>query len=168
MLYAALGLLELWSMSMLASPLTLIPVPLYVLLYGIFIIGGVLHLTAGLRLKKPLPKAETGMSKRLRWAARITPFATIAASIFLLTVIYPRYVMWVGASILASIVAGVAWVWPAAGGTLMILFCFHQLSVFMNCPAEIKNISFILYGIFLVGGILHLLIAWREGRLRGR
>lgn len=168
MLYGGLSLFQIWSMSMLASPLTLIPAPLYVLLYGIFVTGGILHLTAGLRLKKPLPKAETGVSKQLRWAARITPFVAIAASIVLLTAIYPRYTLWVFISILASIVAGIAWAWPAAGGILIILFCFWQLSWFMNCPDEIKTIFFVLYGIFLVCGILHLLIAWREGRLRGR
>lgn len=166
MLYGGLSLFQIWSMSTLASPLTLIPSPVYALLYGIFIIGGILHLTTGLKLKKPLPKAETAESRQLRWAARITPFVAIAASIVLLTAIYPRYIIWVAVSILASIVAGIAWAWSAAGSILIILFCFWQLSIFMNCPDEIKVISFVLYGIFLVGGILHLLIAWRERRLR--
>jgi len=165
MLYGGLSLFQIWSMSMLASPLTLIPAPLYALLYGVFIIGGILHLTSGLRLKKPLPKAETGESRRLRWAARITPFVAIAASIVLLTAIYPQYIIWVAVSILASIVAGIAWAWSAAGSILIILFCFWQLSIFMNCPDEIKVISFVLYGIFLAGGILHLVIAWRERKL---
>ena len=165
-LWGSLSLFRIWSMNALASPLTLVPTPLYILLYGFIIIGGILHLTAGLRLKKPLPKAEIVWSRRLRWAARITPFVAIAASIVLFTAIYPRYIIWVAVSILASVVAGVAWMWPAAGGILIILSSFWQLSFFMNCPDEIKFISFILYGVFLMGGVLHLFIAWRERRLR--
>ena len=162
--HGAYQIFQFWSF--LEFPLTSIPVPLFYALYGIFLVGGILSLATDSRQKATASYPEPKIDRRMRWTARITTVATIVISIIVVTVIYPRYMTWVSMSILASIVAGIAWAWPAIGGMLIALFCFRLIPVIANCPDEIKTISLVLYVMFLVGGVLHLVTAFSKQRAR--
>ena len=83
--YGVYKIFEFWSF--LHFPKTLIPVPAFYLLYGIFIIGGILNLLASLRLKVT-PRPKSTIIERLRWAARITAFAPIVIHVIIYTLVY--------------------------------------------------------------------------------
>ena len=147
------------------SPLTLISAPTFYVLYGIFIIGGILNLLAGLR-RKAAPHPKTTNDKRLQLTARITALAPIVINILIYWLIYPM--PFVLGAIPGLITAGIAWFWPAPGGFLMLLLTvpgFYALFE-SNWDFQQKLPAYILCGIFIASGFLHIIIAWRERRLR--
>ena len=164
-LYGAYNVFQFRSLSNMNSPLTLIPAPAFYVLYGIFIIGGILNLVVGLR-RKAIPYPETISGKQLRWAARITAFAPIVINVIIYTLIYPS--PFVLGAVPGLITAGVAWFWPAPGGFLMLLLTvpgFYALFE-SNYDFQLKLPAYILCLIFIAGGFLHLIIPWRERRRR--
>ena len=164
--HGAYQILLFWAF--LNNPLILIPAPGFYILYGTFLIGGILSIIIGLRQKATASYPESKADKRMRWTARITTIAAIVISIIVVTVGYPHYFMniaWLYFTILASIAAGIAWIWPAPGGILIALFCFRLIPIRAYCPDEIKTFSVILV-MFLAGGILHLVTAFSKQRAR--
>lgn len=164
-LYGASNIFQFRSLSNMDSPLTLISAPTFYVLYGIFIIGGILNLLAGLR-RKTAPHPKTANDKRLQLAARITAFAPIVINILIYWLIYPM--PFVLGAIPGLITAGIAWFWPAPGGFLMLLLTvpgFYALFE-SNWDFQQKLPAYILCLIFIASGFIHLIIAWRERRLR--
>jgi len=165
MVYGAYSIFQFRSLSNMNSPLTLIPAPAFYVLYGIFIIGGILNLVVGLR-RKAAPYPETISDKQLRWAARITAFAPIVITVIIYTLIYPS--PFVLGAVPGLITAGIAWFWPAPGGFLMLLLTvpgFYALFE-SNYDFQLKLPAYILCLIFIASGFLHLIIAWRARRPR--
>ena len=163
--YGAYSIFQFRSFSNMNSPLTLIPAPAFYVLYGIFISGGILNLVVGLR-RKAAPYPETISDKQLRWAARITAFAPIVITVIIYTLIYPS--PFVLGAVPGLITAGIAWFWPAPGGFLMLLLTvpgFYALFE-SNYDFSLKLPAYILCFIFIVSGVLHLIIAWRQRMLR--
>jgi len=157
-LYGVFEIFRFWRM--VHYPITLIPAPLFTVLYGVFIIGGILGLLVGLRQKKA-PYPETITDKRLRWAARIIAFATIIVFIIAYVFIYPPLVF---LTIPVLFIIGIAWLWPAPGGFLMLLVgipSFYPLHE-VGWDFQWKWPIYILLLVFITSGVLHLVIAWRR------
>ena len=164
MLYGTYSIFQFRSLSNMNSPLTLTPDPAFYVLYGIFIIGGILNLVVGLR-QKAAPYPETISDKQLRWAARITAFAPIVITAIIYTLIYPS--PFVLGAVPGLITAGIAWFWSTPGGFLMLLLTipgFYNLFE-SNYDFQIKLPAYILCLIFIASGFLHLIIAWRRRKM---
>jgi hypothetical protein len=145
-------------------PYPLVPTPANVPLYVLFIAGGILYMIWGL----PRQRLYAGHSflKRTRWAARIAAILPIVLTIFIYWLIYPSPFLL--GTIPGLITAGIAWFWPAPGGFLMLLPTvpgFYALFE-SNYDFTMKLPAYILCGIFIASGFLHIIIAWREKRLR--
>jgi len=162
------GLFQLWrfeSMRMLIGVhYTLTPAPVFYILQGLFIGGGILSLIAGL-LKKPIPYTLTVRDRRMQRAATIIAFTTIAIFVIAYIFIYPPLIFF---AIPALLIVIIAWAWPTPGGILMLLISvtgFYQLS---NVGWEIswKWPIYILLTIFVGSAVMHLVVAWKIRRLR--
>ena len=163
-LYGASNIFQFRSLSNMDSSLTLIPAPAFYVLYGIFIIGGISSLLAGLR-RKAAPYLKIHADKRLQLAARITAFAPIVINILIYWLIYPM--PFVLGAVPGLITASIAWFWPAPGGFLMLLLTvpgFYALFE-SNWDFQLKLPIYIFCLVFIASGFLHLIIAWRERRL---
>jgi len=147
------------------EPLTLMPVPVYILLYGLFLAGGMTNMILGLIGEKP-ERAKQFAIKRALWVARITAFVPIVLTVISYTLIYPM--PFVFGAIPGLITAGIAWFWPAPGGFLMLLLTIPGFYALFesNWDFQQKLPAYILCLIFIASGFLHLVIAWRERRLR--
>jgi len=160
-LYSVIKLIQGFS----PEPLTLVPVPVYVLLYGLFLAGGIANMTLGLMREKPEGTREFAI-KQTRWIARITACAPIVLTPIVYTLMYPSWFAF--GAIPGLITVGIAWLWPAPGGFLMLLLTipgFYNLFE-SNYDFQMKLPAYILCLIFVASGFLHLFIAWRERRLR--
>lgn len=146
------------------EPLTLIPIPLYVLLYIVFLAGGVMYMILGLTREKQesvsLPSGE-----RLKLIARISAFTPIVLNVILHWLIYP--LPFVLGSIPGLVTAGIAWFWPAPGGFLMLLLSIPGFYLLFesNWGFQQKLPVYIFSIVFIISGFLHLIIAWRGRRL---
>lgn len=159
------GTIRLLSTSMwiVRYPMVLVPWWLYVLCYVTFVAGGALSVVGGRRQTRPSVGEWSHADKLLRRAASIMSFGAVGVSVVLLTVIYRNYFLWaLYVGIPAAFFAYVAWVWPPAGGMLMMLFCFRQFPVLIRSPDDIRLAGYILWAMFLAGGLLHLFVAWRR------
>lgn len=159
-LYSLIRLIQGFS----PEPLTMIPVPVYVLLYGLFLAGGMTYLILGLIQEKP--HTSHPPIKRTRWVVRFITIASIIVFVIIYTLVHPWG--WVLCAIPALIVFGIAWFWPAPGGLLMLLFsipAFYNLYE-SNYDFQLKLPTYILCLIFIASGVWHLIIAWWERRLR--
>jgi len=145
-------------------PYPLVPTPANIPLYVLFITGGILYMIWGL----PRQRLYAGHSflKRTRWAARIAAILPIVLTIFIYWLIYPSPFL-LGA-IPGLITAGIAWFWPAPGGFLMLLLTIPGFYALFesNYDFSMKLPAYILCLIFIASGFLHIIIAWREKRLR--
>ena len=142
-------------------PKTLIPAPAFYLLYGIFIIGGILSLLASLG-REAVPHYRYTSGKKLRWIARITAFAPIVLTVIVYTLVYPSW--FVFGAVPGLVTAGIAWLWLAPGGFLMLLLTvpgFYNLFE-SNYDFQMKLPAYILCLVFIASGVLHLIIAWRK------
>ncbi len=160
-LYSVIKLIQGFS----PEPLTLMPVPVYVLLYGLFLAGGMTNMILRLTQGKPEHTSYPAI-KRTRWAVRFITIASIIVFVIIYTLISPWG--WVIITIPALVTVGVAWFWPAPGGFLMLLFsipAFYNLYE-SNYDFSLKLPAYILCFIFIVSGVLHLIIAWRQRMLR--
>jgi hypothetical protein len=161
--YSIYKIFEFWSFPF--YPKTLIPTPAFYLLYGAFIIGGILNLLVGLR-RKSASHPEYDTDKRLRWTARITAFAPIVLTVIVYTLVYPSWFIF--GAVPGLVTAGIAWFWPAPGGFLMLLLAvpgFYNLFE-SNYDFQMKLPAYILCLVFIASGFLHLIMAWR-GRSSG-
>ena len=109
---------------------------------------------------------KSGAGKRLRWAARITTLAFLIMYVILFTLIWPYW--WVFYCIPFVVIMGIAWVWSAPGG-ILVMACgipalFFILDETPRRGSELTMVLFPLCLIFLIGGILHLVAAWRQRR----
>jgi len=159
-LYSVIKLIPRFS----PEPLTLIPVPVYVLLYGLFLAGGVMHVVFG-RAKENRKSASNPFAKRLIWIARVTALAPIFINAILYWLIYP--LPFVLGSIPGLVTAGIAWFWPAPGGLLMLLLSIPGFFLLFesNWDFQQKLPVYIFCLTFIASGFLHLIIAWRGRRL---
>ncbi len=153
------SVLQFWLRFGARSPGTLMPVPLYILFYSLFIAGGVLSMIQGLTQEKL--NADRTFLKRTRWAARITAFAPIVINAILYWLIYP--LPFVLGSIPGLVTAGIAWFWPAPGGLLMLLLSIPGFFLLFesNWDFQQKLPVYIFCLTFITSGFLHIIIAWR-------
>ena len=159
-LYGVIKLIQGFS----PEPLTLMPIPVYVFLYMLFVIGGVLFMIWGLTRERLY--ADHSFLKRTRWTARIAAFLPIVLTVFIYWLIYPSPFL-LGA-IPGLITAGIAWFWLAPGGFLMLLLTIPGFYALFesNYDFTMKLPAYILCLVFIASGFLHIIIAWRERRLR--
>jgi len=160
-LYSVIKLIPRFS----PESLTLIPVPVYVLLYGLFLAGGMTNMILGLIGKKP-ERARQVASKRLVWIARVTALAPIFINAILYWLIYP--LPFVLGSIPGLVTASIAWFWPAPGGLLMLLLSIPGFFLLFesNWDFQQKLPVYIFCLTFITSGFLHIIIAWRGRRWR--
>jgi len=160
-LYSVIKLIPRFS----PEPLTLIPVPVYVLLYGLFLAGGVMHVVFG-RAKENRKSTSNPFAKRLIWIARVTALAPIFINAILYWLIYP--LPFVLGSIPGLVTAGIAWFWPAPGGLLMLLLSIPGFFLLFesNWDFQQKLPVYIFCLTFITSGVLHIIIAWRGRRWR--
>ena len=159
------SLLQFWLRFGARSPGTLMPVPVYVLLYGLFLAGGMTNMILGLIGKKP-ERARQVASKRLVWIARVTALAPIFINAILYWLIYP--LPFVLGSIPGLVTAGIAWFWPAPGGLLMLFLSIPGFFLLFesNWDFQQKLPVYIFCLTFITSGFLHIIIAWRGRRWR--
>ncbi|MFC1937992.1 hypothetical protein ACFLWY_05510, partial [Chloroflexota bacterium] len=140
--------------------------PAYAAVYGLFMLGGIMHLVAGLREKPDwtgMHYSETGTDEKLLWAARIASLAPIAMFMLIFLFWRPWFIPF---SVPFLIVAGIAWIWPMPGGVLALVNGSGWLSYILNSfggyGVGTKVTLIVLCAIFLAGGILHLITGWRR------
>jgi hypothetical protein len=159
------GLFHLWQFeSTPLVPLTLTPAPVFGILQGLFIGGGILSLIAGL-LKKPTPYTLTVRDKRIQRTATIIAFTTIAVFVIAYIFIYPPLIFF---AIPAFLIATIAWAWPTPGGILMLLISVPGFYPLTQQGWEIlwKWPAYVLLTIFVISAVMHLVVAWKIRRLR--
>ena len=139
-------------------------------IYGVIIIGGVLHIIIGLwgtKTASDLPYHRSPSDKRLHLVARICLFAAPVINIILGGVLDG-----INGSLLAAItgvplllLAAIAWVWPTLGGILTMLCGTFYSWYFILLSAYDYDYRWLvpMFGVFIIGGILHLITAWRQG-----
>jgi len=128
-------------------------------IFGTFFVGGILHLVTARYERITLP------DKWLRWSASVVTLAPPAIYIFAIGTVWtplfyiPIPVFAIGVCVLALGLAILAWVRPALGGILVVLFggWFFYAVLFGNYYGQI---FLPLLGIYTTGGILHLIRAW--------
>jgi len=128
---------------------------------------------------------ESGRRNRLRWIARIWLSASAVSGLVVHYYFHDPVVdvfhdldpamgqaLWFGGFLLA--IAGFTWVWAAAGGIVAILYSvltfymlnpgmFHPLRPEEHAlPSYYLSIYGSVYGIFIIGGILNLVVGLRR------
>ena len=107
--------------------------------------------------------------QRLRWAARITPMAAVAAaliySFILCFVINGAGVLAVGTFALAAMFVGVAiiaWQWSLVGGLCVVAAGGWVLQVVLHTNYDLRVEAFFdaFCVIYMIGGVLHLIRAY--------
>jgi hypothetical protein len=140
------------------------PLPLYFTLYGMFVVGSVMHLViAVLRLKAPRAAFKAGIW--LRWAARILSLISLAAFIIAFSCITrPTWFLLILIPVIP--LAAVAWFWSVPGGVIMIAGSIVALVniVPMSYDIGVKMALVVPWIIFLVAGVLYLISAWVQRR----
>ncbi len=159
-LYSVIKLVQVGT----PEPITLIPMPVYIFLYVLFLAGGMTNMILGLIREKP-ERTRRFAIKRALWVARIAAFAPIVLNVIIYTLVYPM--PFVFGAIPGLITAGIAWFWPAPGGFLMLLLTIPGFYALFesNWDFQQKLPAYILCLTFIASGFLHLVIAWRERRL---
>ena len=169
-LYGAYKIFEYIRLAALGAPLTLVPAPVYIFIYGLFVAGGILCVRIGLRTPEHLP-AELEPYYWLRKSARIATAASILIAgtvsfglgiILTMRISYYSPDFLLGGMIflfpLLLAIAYIAWKWPAPGGLLTIVTGVPLLSGIMSSnwglTYELPYAIFCV--IFISGGILHL------------
>jgi hypothetical protein len=143
---------------------TLPPLPLYFSLYGMFLVGSVMHLIIPvLRPKAPRAASKAGMW--FRWAARILSLISLAAFIIAFScVTRPAWFLLVIVPVIPLVAA--AWFWSVPGGVIMIVGSVIALVniVPMSYDLDAKLALVVPWIIFLAAGILYLVSAWVRRR----
>lgn len=143
------------------------PLPLYFSLYGMFIVGSVIHLiTAVLKEKAPRTASETGV--RIRWVARILSLTSLLAFVIALTCV-GRLWLFPLVAFLVIPFAGVAWFWSLPGGVFIIVGVIVALFSIMDLGYDIeRKIALIVPSlILLASGVAYLISAWMQRRQPG-
>lgn len=140
---------------------------IYYLVYGIFLAVAVVYLIIG--LKQDSTRVKRPLNKKLLWRVRIITIAALAVLIVVYTIIYPE---WWGIVIfvLTFLTFGIAWLWPTAGGFLMLLVgipAFYNLYD-SNYDFQIKLPAYILCLIFIASGFAHIAISMEKRRASKR
>jgi hypothetical protein len=151
---------------------TLVPAPAYFTLYALLIIGGILCIIAGWKIKLSLPE-NTAYYEKIRKAARIATIAGVASALLYglvlgiilmlrISLYSPDYLL--GSLIFLSplllIVSFISWKWPTPGGLLTIFIGAPLLPGILssNWGAAYTIPCVIFCCLFISGGILSL--AW--------
>jgi len=140
----------------------LIPSAIYYLIYGLFFVAAIAYLVIG--LKQESTRVKHPPNKKILWTVRIITIAALAVLIVVYTIIYPE---WWGIVIfvLTFLTFGIAWLWPTAGGFLMLLVdipAFYNLYD-SNYDFQIKLPAYILFLIFIASGFMHIAISiWKR------
>ncbi len=140
------------------------PLPLYFSLYGMFIVGSVMHLVIAV-LKEKVPGTAARAGIRLRWAARILSLVSLAAFIIAFScVTRPAWFLLVLVPVI--LLAAVAWFWSVLGGVLMIAGSVIALVNIlpMNYDTFYLMALVVPWIIFGVAGILYLISGWLRRR----
>jgi len=155
-LYGFYKVLQFWGME--DYSLTLIPAPLFNILYGLFIVGGILNLAVGLRQKTTLHALTTG-EKRVLFIFRITTIAVVIVFAVVYILNYPPVLLFP-----ALFLVGIAWLWPVPGGILLVIASITGFVVLypIDWDFQWKWPVFILLLVFYASGVIHLIIAWRN------
>lgn len=155
-LYGLYKVFQFWSPF--EHRLTLIPDLLFHIIYGLFIVGGILNLVVGIRQKTPLHALTTG-EKRILLLSRVTTFAAVIIFAVACIFIYPPILLFP-----ALFLIGIAWLWPTPGGLLMVFVSVTGFVVLypIDWDFQWKWPVFVLLFVFYINGIIHLIVAWRN------
>ena len=167
MLYGFLEIIGLFLGQTSLNPGRAVVVPAHFILYGIFIIGGFLHVLTGTR---QLPSAvmislSESRYKRMHWAARlmtIVPFIAFVVFSYL-----DHGLPWIiFGGIPAAIMIGVAWFWPKLGGALLIAYAIFTFRFILGIGRgpETQIVLSAMWAVFLAGGILFAYLGKRYRR----
>jgi hypothetical protein len=143
-----------------------IPSAIYYLIYGLFLVAAIMYFVIG--LKQESTRVKYPPNKKILSAVRIITIIALVVFIFIYTVVYLDW--WVFAAIPALLTLGIAWLWPAAGGTLMLLVgipAFYNLYD-SNYDFQMKLPAYILCLIFIVSGLMHIAASfwWKRGKIK--
>jgi hypothetical protein len=150
------------------------PLPLYFFLYGMFIVGSVIHLITAVLKKKAIkdvvkekaPRTAFETSVRIRWVARILSLVSLVAFAIALTCIgRPEWLIL--ALIIVIPFVGAAWVWSVQGGIFIVLGAIFAMFGMMSTDygTNIKMAVAVPCLILLASGVLYLISAEMQ---RGR
>ena len=165
-LYSAAQFWEFGLMQVtgIGRPEILVPTPVFITLYGLFLIGGLINLVIGLRKRRRsgAPQPPT----RLLWTSRGAAFIPIILNAIIYGLINPMPFLL--GSVPGIITAGIAWFWPAPGGFLMLLLTIPGFFLLLesNWDFQLKLPVYIFCLVFILSGVLHLVVAWRGRRIR--
>jgi len=106
-------------------------------------------------------------NERIKWAAR---FTTLAAVIILIIVFafITRPAWGLLPLILSAFFAAIAWLLPELGGPIIVIGSIAALIIISPMTYDIEyRIALVApWVIFLGGGVLHLVTAWRAYRIK--
>jgi hypothetical protein len=156
-LYGILKITEYWGMH--PPRLNFIPDPLYYVLYGLFLLCGIVSFTIGLNQRKT--ERHDDFYRDIRLIARLTALVPIGIVFIAYFFIYPPVVLY---TIPAIFLVIIAWVWPLPGAVLMLMICFIGFYALFEVGWEIswKWPLFLLLGVFFVSSIFHFVLAWYQ------
>jgi len=143
-----------------------IPSGIHYLIYGIFLVAAIAYLIIG--LKQELTRVHYVPNKTILRAVRIITIAALVIFVFVYTVVYLEW--WVLFAIPALLTLGIAWIFPTAGGLLMLLVgipAFYNLYD-SNYDFQIKLPAYILGLIFIASGFMHIAASfrWKRGKIK--
>jgi hypothetical protein len=162
------GLFNVWRFGtpwmVIPVRITGTPMPVYYLLYVMFIGGGILSLIAGFNRKR-IPYTPTRSMEKLLQTARIIACVTIVVFIISYIFIYPPLIFF---TVPAFIIVAIAWRWPTPGGILMLIISVSGIYPLIQVGWEIswKWPIYVLLVVFISSAIMHLIVAWQIGKLR--
>jgi len=137
-----------------------IPPDIYYPIYGLFLVAAIIYFVIG--LKEESIRVKRPPNKEILRAARIMTIAAVILFVLVYTVIYLNW--WVFFTIPALVTLGIAWLWPAAGGVLMLLVGITAFYNLYTSNADHKLPTYILCVIFITGGIMHIAASFRRKR----
>jgi len=162
-LYGIISIIGLFSDLNSLYAMRTVLVPTHFLLYGIFIIGGFLHLFVGMR-KRPAsttrPYSKFGL-RRLLWSARIMTIVSVIAFIIFF---YPHGWLWIlPVGVSAYVLIGVAWLQPKLGGALLISYAIFTFFAILGGRLHINTqvVLLVMWAVFLAGSIMQAYLGKR-------
>jgi hypothetical protein len=162
------GLFSIWRFGapwmVVGVRITGTPMPVYYLLYVLFIGGGILSLIAGLNRKR-VPYTPTRFMEKFQQAARIMALATIGVFMAAYIFIYPPLIFF---AVPAVLIVTIAWRWPTPGGILMLAISAPGFYPLIQVGWEIswKWPIYVLLVVFISSAVMHLIVAWQIRKLR--
>ena len=171
------GRYDLYSLTLPFRPLpgmietppevSFIPQGIFYLLYGVFILGGAIHLFLGIRDLRRIPTLASKSDKTIRMAAWTSSLGALLATIVVFFTIDEAAVAF-HFTVWAIVALGIARFWPGAGGTLIVLVGGWSLYALLaqGLWPETELLYSLLFSVFSLGGILFLTLALRARALR--